>query len=186
MKKILFSVLGLGVFSLAVSGLTGTLQTAQADDDEDRIERTFSVRDLRGTYSVQLDGFVPPTPPSVTPTPVSILGRFTADGAGKAKGSRTLIITGQPIPIAASFECDYTVNLDGTGKLACLVSETNPNISPPTPIKRIDTFNLVLDRRGAEARLLLQNGVPAAGFPAIPGLTVIAGAPVSGSAVRQQ
>ena len=186
MKRVLFSVLGVGLFSLGVSGLTGTFQSAWADDDEDRSERTFSVRDLRGTYSVQLDGFVPPTPPSVTPTPVSILGRFSADGAGKAKGSRTLIITGQPIPIAASFECDYTVNLDGTGKLACLVSETNPNISPPTPIKRIDTFNLVIDRRGAEVRLLLQNGVPAPGFPAIPGLTVLAGAPVSGSAVRQQ
>jgi hypothetical protein len=185
MKKISSSFLVLGIFSLAVTGLTGILQSAKADDDEDRADRIFSVRDLRGNYSVQLDGFVPPTAPSVTPTPVSILGRFTADGTGKAKGSRTLIITGQPIPITASFECDYTVNADGTGKLTCLVSETNQNITPPTPIKRIDTFNLVLDRRGAEARLLLQNGLPAPGFPAIPGLTVIAGAPVSGSAVRQ-
>jgi hypothetical protein len=181
MKKNLFSVLVLG----AVSGLACTFQSAQADDDEDRGDRSFSVRDLRGDYSVQLNGFVPSSTAGGQPTPVSILGRLTADGAGKAKGSRTLIITGQPIPIAASFECDYTISLEGTGKLSCLVSETNPNISPPTPIKRIDTFNLVLDRRGAEVRLLLQNGVPAPGFPAIPGLTVIAGAPVSGAAVRQ-
>lgn len=182
MKKIL--VLGL-IFS-TVSALTGTLQSAKADDDDDRGDRSFSVRDLRGSYSVQLDGFVPSTTPGAQPTPVSILGRFVADGAGKAKGSRTLIITGQPIPIPTTFDCDYTVNLDGTGKLACLITETNPNVTPPTPIKRIDTFNIVLDRRGAEVRLLLQNGLPAPGFPAIPGLTVIAGAPISGTAVRQQ
>jgi len=177
MKKVLFSVL--------VLGLTSTLQNAMADDDDDRSVRTFSVRDLRGSYSVQLDGFVPSTTAGAPPTPVSILGTFTADGAGKAKGSRTLIITGQPIPIPTTFDCDYTVTLQGTGTLACTITETNPNVTPPTPIKRIDTFNLVLDRRGAEVRLLLQNGLPAPGFPAIPGLTVIAGAPISGSAVRQ-
>ena len=45
MRKILFSVLALG----AVSGLTGTLQSAKADDDDDRADRAFSVRDLRGS-----------------------------------------------------------------------------------------------------------------------------------------
>lgn len=181
MKKIFCSALVLG----AVAGLTGTLQSARADDDDDRGERTFSVRDLRGSYSVQLNGFVPSTTAGAPPTPVSILGRFTADGAGKARGSRTLIITGQPIPIPTTFDCDYTVSLQGTGTLACTITETNPNVTPPTPIKRIDTFNIVLDRRGAEVRLLLQNGLPAPGFPAVPGLTVIAGAPISGTAVRQ-
>ena len=77
------------------------------------------------------------------------------------------------------------MTLQGTGTLACTITETNPNVTPPTPIQRIDTFNIVLDRRGAEVRLLLQNGLPAPGFPAIPGLTVIAGAPISGTAVRQ-
>jgi hypothetical protein len=181
MKKILCSVLALG----AVAGVTGALQSVRADDDDDRSDRTFSVRDLRGSYSVQLNGFVPSTTAGAPPTPVSILGRFTADGAGKARGSRTLIITGQPIPIPTTFDCNYTVSLQGTGTLACTITETNPNVTPPTPIQRIDTFNIVLDRRGAEVRLLLQNGVPAPGFPAVPGLTVIAGAPISGTAVRQ-
>ena len=186
MKKNLFAVLVPGLFLTAVAGLTtGALQSAQAEESGDRGSPTFSVRDLKGSYSVQLDGFVPSTIPDGAPVPVSILGRFTADGAGKAHGSRNLIITGQPIPIPTDFDCDYTVNPDGMGTLACLVSETNPNVSPPTPIQRVDTFSIVLERRGAAVRLLFMNGLPAPGFPSVPGLTVLAGAPVSGSAIRQ-
>ena len=84
----------------------------------------FGASNLAGRYAFQLTGgaTIDPTAPDGYGTQ-SILGVFTADGAGNVEGSRTLFRTGRrgPGPVyeamEQSFTGTYSVGADGRGRI---------------------------------------------------------------------
>jgi hypothetical protein len=101
--------------TLASSILLGGLATAS---DDDRGKGGFSLRDIRGDYSVTFEGEVTEGP--VVGHAVAVgLGR--SDGKGNLRVRRTININGTLI-LEQTGVCTYTVERSGEGTATCTFS----------------------------------------------------------------
>jgi hypothetical protein len=101
--------------ALASSILLGGVATASADN---RGNRGFSLRDIRGDYSVTFEGEVTEGP-VVGHAVAAGLGR--SDGKGNLRVNRTININGTLI-LEQTGVCTYTVEPSGAGKASCTFS----------------------------------------------------------------
>ena len=113
MKRTL-TVMGLLFVLVVTSVLLTSFASPNAEADG---RRGFSVRDIRGDYSVAFDGEITEGP--LVGHAVAV-GRVRSNGRGNFVFSRTLNVNGMAI-LPQTGECEYSVNPDGTGAADCTV-----------------------------------------------------------------
>lgn len=137
----------------------------------------FSVRDLRGSYVVQLTG-ERRTPSLVNVRTAAVLGRLVADGEGGMQATVETVVADTGFTMRGSwFNCTYTVELDGTGRIECPVTENYPG----GPLIRFDRWSIVVSARGDEFAMLYRGGEAPPGAPGDPCMDCV----LSGTAKRQ-
>lgn len=121
---------------LSILALSSSLLLSLATPSVDaRGNRGFSVKDIRGDYSVSFHGEIAEGP--VVGHAVAV-GAGHSDGKGNLRVTRTLNINGTFI-VEQTAVCTYSVNPNGTGEASCTFS------APGLPDSQEDYALVIVD-----------------------------------------
>ena len=138
------------VFTAAAlaAALGGTALVMASGDDDDRRDRAFTNRTIRGAWGWSGSGWVvPPVVDEAVPTVGRGIVRF--DGRGRCSVQTAVNINGTPFGPVTSDSCTYSVNRDGTGTSVAHFS-SGPFVGP-APV------SFVISDRGREIRFIQEN-----------------------------
>ena len=121
---------------LSIFALSSVLFVTSAPPNaEARGKRGFSVKDVRGDYSVSFHGEITEGP--VVGHAVAV-GVARSDGKGNLEIARTLNLNGSLI-LEQSGECSYSVSPDGSGEASCTFETPGlPNIQETYALAVVD------------------------------------------------